>query len=378
MLFLKEILHRKLNFTVTVLGVIVAVTLLVSFYTLTKATWNETRLLTRDMGFNLRIIPAETDMDKFWIEGFSDIHMPEMFLQRMIDQRSVNYAHLTASLHTKYQWNDQEVILSGISPDEKESGGGRKSKMIFAIPKTKVILGYEVADKRDIKSGDSIEIKGEKFQVERILTETGSIDDVKIYFDLSDLQNLLGLPGMINEIMALNCMCSTKGDNPLGTLRGELARIIPEAKVVMNSTIAVARERQRKMGDKYFSMLVPLFIVICMIWIAIASLNNVNQRMQEIGILRALGFSTLRTALLFFARAALAGILGALIGYFIGTLIAVSFGPEIFKVAPNSVKKLPMLLYWSTLVAPVLACVSAFIPIMYALSRDTAKILKED
>ena len=52
----------------------------------------------------------------------------------------------------------------------------------------------------------------------------------------------------------------------------------------MNSTIAVARERQRKMGDKYFSMLVPLLVIICMIWISIASLNNVNQRMKEIGI----------------------------------------------------------------------------------------------
>ncbi|MEA1877605.1 MAG: FtsX-like permease family protein [Bacteroidota bacterium] len=378
MIFLKEILHRKLNFTITVLGVIVAVTLLVSFYTLTKATWNETRLLTRDMGFNLRIIPAQTSMDEFWIEGFSDIHMPEQFLQRLIDQRSVNYAHLTASLHAKHQWNNQDVILSGISPDEKEPGGSRKSKMIFAIPKTKVILGYEVAAKSNLEVGENIELKGQEFLVDRILAETGSIDEIRIYFDLADLQSLLQLPGMINEIMALNCMCSTKGDNPLGTLRAELAKIIPEAKVIMNSTIAVARERQRKMGDKYFSMLVPLLIIICMIWISIASLNNVNQRMKEIGILRALGFSITRTALIFFARAALAGLLGAVLGYFIGTAIATSFGPEIFKVAPDSVKKLPMLLYWTAIVAPILACVSAFIPIMWALNRDTAKILKED
>ncbi|MCK5821618.1 MAG: FtsX-like permease family protein [Bacteroidales bacterium] len=378
MMFLKEILHRKLSFIFTLAGVLAAVTLVVSFYTLTKATWNETRLLTRDMGFNLRIIPTQTNMDEFWINGYSENIMPEQFLQRLVDQNSVNYAHLTASLHKQISWENQKVILSGISPDEIEPGGARKSKMIFAIPSGTVILGFEVANKASIQRGDSIQVLNTAYLVDKILAETGSLDDIRIYFDLNELQTLLNMPGMINEIMALNCMCSTKGDNPLETLRTELGNIIPEAKVVMNSTIAVARERQRKMGDKYFSMLVPLFLIICMLWVAISILNNVNHRLQEIGILRALGFGSGRIAIIFFVRAALAGFLGAILGYYLGTEIAKSFGPDIFKVAPNSVKELPVLLFWSVLIAPILACVSASIPITWALSRDPAVTLKQD
>ena len=314
MLFIKEILHRKLNFFFTLLGVIVAVSIFVSFYTLTKASWNETRLLTRDMGFNLRIIPQYTDMNSFWINGYSDDYMPEEYIQRLIDQRSVDYAHLTASLHKKVTWHDQEIILSGLANDELEPRGTRKSKMIFSIPPDKVTLGYEIATKNHIHEGDSVRILNKAFIADKILSETGSNDDIRMYFNLNDLQVMLNMPGMINEIMALNCMCSTKSDNPLQLLREELARVIPEAKVVMNSTIAVARERQRKMGDKYFNLLVPLLLIASMIWIAIVSLNNVNNRLKEIGILAALGFGSGRIALVFFARAALAGILGALFG----------------------------------------------------------------
>jgi len=378
MLFIKEILNRKLNFFFAVLGVIVAVSIFVSFYTLTKASWNETRLLTRDMGFNLRIIPQQTDMNSFWMDGFSDQLIPEDYIQRLVDQHSVNYAHLTASLHRKVKWHDQDIFLSGLANNELEPKGARRSKMIFAIPQGKVVLGYEVATRNHIQTGDSVTILNETFVTDNVLVETGSNDDIRMYFNLSDLQEMLNTPGMINEIMALNCMCSTKGDNPLQLLRDELARVIPETKVIMNSTIAVAREKQRKMGDKYFNLLVPLLLIASMIWIALVSLNNVNSRLQEIGILAALGFGTFRLALVFFARAALAGIIGALLGYFIGTELAISLGPQIFKAAPHSVKVLPVLLKWSVLGAPLFACISSFIPIMWAISRDTATILKQD
>lgn len=352
--------------------------IMVFFYTLTKASRNETRLLTRDMGFNLRIIPGETDMNGFWLEGYSDISMPQEFLKRLIDQRSINYAHLTASLHRKIFINDLEVILTGLSPDELEPSGARKSKMIFAIPKGTAVIGFETAKIVNAKKGEKINILGEEFSIDRVLAESGSNDDIRIYLDLNDMQRLTGMEGQINEIMALNCMCSTKGDNPLDTLRKELGRVVPEARVVMNSTIATARERQRKMGDKYFDIIVPVLLIASMLWIAIFSLINVNQRNQEIGILKALGFGTIRIAGTFFARAILAGLIGAILGYFIGTSLAEAYGPEIFKVAPNSVKPIIKLLWYAIPLAPLFAGVAAFIPIMWAVSRDTAESLKED
>ncbi|MQY80296.1 MAG: hypothetical protein GH151_14095 [Bacteroidetes bacterium] len=81
-LIYKEIIHRKLNFVLALLAVTIAVAFFVSFFTANEASKRETIRLTRDMGFNLRIIPGETDMNKFWTEGYSDLTMPEDYINR--------------------------------------------------------------------------------------------------------------------------------------------------------------------------------------------------------------------------------------------------------------------------------------------------------
>ena len=378
LLFLKEIKYRLGNFTLGVLGVVTAVAIVVFFVVMTKASQNETRILTRDMGFNLRIIPDSTNMNDFWISGYSDITMPEKFVDDLVDKKAFFYAHLTATLHKQIKWNGLDVILTGISPDELNPKGKKKSKMIFAIPEGKAYVGYEIAQEMQINTGDDIDILGRKYNVERTLAETGSNDDVRIYFALSDLQKLLNKEGAISEIMALNCMCSTEGDDPLGDLRTQLEKDLPNTKVIMNRTIAVARERQRKMMDNYFAVILPVLLILSAIWIGTTSMINVMQRKHEIGVLRALGFGTFSIARLFFARVLVMGILGALIGYAVGTYMAVDFGPGVFKVTAKSVKPIFNLLYWSVGLAPLFAILSAFIPVMFAISREPAEMLKEE
>lgn len=378
MLFQKEIAYRKINFMLGVLGMITAVAIVILFIIMTKASQNETRRLTRDMGFNLRIIPEGTDMNDFWISGYSDRTMPESFVKVLVDKKSLYYAHLTATLHKRMEWNGTETILTGISPEELETSGRQKSKMIFAIPSGKVYLGYELSSALNLKIGEQISVLGNEFEVERTLAETGSDDDIRMYFSLPDLQRLLKQEGVISEIMALNCLCSTQGDDPLEALREQLAAALPNTKVIMNRTVAVARERQRKMMDNYFAVLLPIFLIVCAIWVGTISMINVMQRKHEVGILRALGFGRWKIARLFFARALTMGLIGALIGFALGSIMAMEYGPEVFKVTAKSVTPVYRLLYWAVITAPLFAAFSAFIPVMYAISREPAMMLKEE
>ena len=191
MLFLKEIKYRKLNFLLGVIGMIAAVAIVVLFFMMTAASQNETRRLTRDMGFNLKIIPDNTNMNNFWISGYSNQTMPQEYVDKLVEARSFYYAHLTATLHKRIEWRNTEVVLTGISPDEMETNGSKKSKMIFAVEPGTVYVGYELAKDLEIKDGGEVEVLGKNFKVERTLAETGSEDDVRIYFDLAELQQLL-------------------------------------------------------------------------------------------------------------------------------------------------------------------------------------------
>ena len=98
-LIYQEIKYRKYNFILATLAIITAVALFVSFFTASEASQRETIRLTRDMGFNLRIIPKETDMDTFWTRGFSQNSMPEEYVNRFTDRKDISYAHVTATLN---------------------------------------------------------------------------------------------------------------------------------------------------------------------------------------------------------------------------------------------------------------------------------------
>ena len=137
----KEIFHRKINFLLAVMAIVIGVALFVAFYTMSEASNRETIRLTRDMGFNLRIVPKETNMDKFWHLGYSEFTMPQENALKFMSFKDFSFAHLTATLHHKLLWRGMEVVLTGIS-DELEPSGREKTPMIHIIKPGDLILGF--------------------------------------------------------------------------------------------------------------------------------------------------------------------------------------------------------------------------------------------
>ena len=117
-LILKEIRHRKLNALLSLLSILTAVAFFVAYFTTAEASRRETTRITRDIGFNLRIIPKSTDMDIFWTTGFSDRTMPEATLERLAGYKNVflSYNHLVASLQRRFELAGKTVLLTGLSP----------------------------------------------------------------------------------------------------------------------------------------------------------------------------------------------------------------------------------------------------------------------
>jgi len=377
-LIYKEILYNKLNFFLTLLAISLAVAFFVSFFTANEASKRETIRLTRDMGFNLRIIPKETDMNNFWTTGYSNYTIPQEYINRFWDFKNFSFAHLTATLHKMITWHGEKVVLTGIAP-EIEPSGKNKTPMIFTIEPGTVYIGYELAKDMNLKQEDRIEILGKEFIVTKTLSETGSTDDIRIYGTLSEIQELLGMEGLINEIMALNCLCLLPdGNENLVIIREQLAQVLPEAKVIMNTTIASARERQRYMLEKYFAVITIFVIILISIWIGILVMINVRDRLVEIGILNAIGHGWVNIAGLFVWKVFFIGLASAVVGFILGTVLAVKFGSDIFKVTSDLLKPIYGLLGWSMLFAPLFSSLISLLPVMVAVSKDPNTILRKE
>jgi len=376
-LVLREVAHRKLGFVFSLIGVAAAVVMFVFFFTAGEASRRETTRLMRDMGLNLRIIPKQTDMDAFWVTGFSDRTMPEEYVHQLASHSGLSYAHLLPTLRQKAQWRGREAILVGILP-EISPVDKRKPSMSLAIEQGSVYVGHELARGAGVKEGDQVELLGKPFTVAACLAERGSNEDISIFGHLHDVQGLVDMKERINEIQALNCVCFDSDKDALETLREQLAPVLPEAQVIQIRSMAEARENQRRMVEDYLAVIMPFVLVVCAAWVGLLALINVRERRQEIGILRALGYGSGRIASLFLGKAAAVGVLGALIGFGIGTALALVYGPGVFQVTGKMIKPMYGLLGWSVVLAPAFAAVSAFIPTMIAVTQDPAVTLREE
>ncbi len=373
----KEIIHRKLNFLLSLAAIGTAVALYVGFFTTAEASKKETARLMRDLGYSLRIIANDTDMTEFYNRGYSEKTLPEESVAQFASQRGLSYAHLLGTIYQRINWRGREVILTGIS-NELSPPDRNKPSMIFTIEQGTVYLGYELGQSLGLKKGDEIEIQGETFKIVNCLNEKGNMDDIRIYGNLKDFQKLLNMEGKINEIQALDCACLDPGVDVLAKLRAELNQYIPGAKVVRARTMAETREKQRYMLEQYLAMILPFAAVVCAIWIGALAMLNARERRYEIGVLRALGYRSGKIAALFLGKAIVIGVVGAGIGFAVGTWLALTFGPQIFEVTAKGIRPLYSLLTWSLLAAPAFAAVSSFIPTTIAVTQDPAETLRDE
>ncbi|MGD8238017.1 MAG: FtsX-like permease family protein [Armatimonadota bacterium] len=352
-----------------------AVALFVAVLTMCDASQRETTRLMRDMGFNVLILPKGTDMGDFWTADFAKEDMPEEYVHRLAESDTVSIRHLVARLQKKITWRKRDVLLTGILPEVGMAHMPKKPPMGASVPRGKVWLGYELAQSMDMGVGDTIDLGDKRFVVEKCLDERGSKDNIRIFAHLHDVQEVLGQPGRINEIRAISCRC--EGDR-LARVRADLAAALPGTQVTEFTTKAVARAETRRMVEQYAAFVIPAVLVVAAIWIALLTLSNVRQRRAEIGILRAMGVDSGRIAALFLGKAVVVGVLGAGLGFALGTSLALRFGPHVFPLTANKIAPMYSLLPWSLLGAPLLCALASYLPTIVAITQDPAAVLREE
>jgi len=378
-LILRELRHHRFNAALSLLGLVAAVALLVVIRLLSTAAERETRRVVRDLGFNLRIIPRETDPELFFATGYSDKTLPADAVQRLASgaQTFVSFNHLTASLERRIPIGDREAILTGLGP-AVVGGGDKKQPMGFNIAPGKAHVGYLLARRLGAKPGAPLPVQGRLLTVEKVLVESGTDDDIRLFTSLPDAQAILNLPGRISEIKAIDCLCLTADQDPLTQLRAALAKLLPEAQVLQMRTMADARAKQRQTAERYSRFAVPLVLGIGAAWVGILAALNVRERRAELGLWRALGHGSGRIAALFLGRAALLGIAGAALGYLLGNAVGLHYGPKLYPVTAGGFASEPLLLGWALVVTPAFAALAAFLPAMIAVAQDPAETLRAD
>jgi ABC-type lipoprotein release transport system permease subunit len=150
---------------------------------------------------------------------------------------------------------------------------------------------------------------------------------------------------------------------------------------------ALLQEKQGRAGLKQhratlISVTVPSAIVLSALWIGFLTLNNVQHRRAEIGLLRALGLRSSQILGIFIAKAAVWGSVGAALGVAVGLIAGMATGTRLEGIAMNSVPLgfviQPLALIVVLLVSPIVAMLASWLPALSAAQQDPALVLREE
>jgi putative ABC transport system permease protein len=380
----KELWYRRLSSIIILFTVIVASSVTVAVYTLSKASEDETRKIMREQGLNLYIFPKGTNLIDFYSVNntgtFSDKYVDILAESETFDA----VRHLTGILQIKYpDWKDpngstHQIVLFGYKDEAQQKYLPAQEIMGFDVKKGTVQVGSLVA--KNIKPGEPFVIFGVdgkqyNFQIDKRLEEGRGMMDQGVSFNLDDLQQVLGMEGKINKIEALGCVCK---DGRIKNARNQVQAIFSDLEVTEISSIADARENQRIMMNKYGAFIIPFVVISCLLITALLFYQNVSIRRREIGILKAMGNSSVTILFLFLFKAFILGLAGGVAGFFIGDLVAGYFGKEIFRFTASNIKTVWTVFYYTIVLFPLLWMLSSWIPALIATRIDAAKTLSKE
>jgi putative ABC transport system permease protein len=183
------------------------------------------------------------------------------------------------------------------------------------------------------------------------------------------------MEGQINKIEALGCVCH---DGRIKNARNQVQAIFTDLEVTEISSIADARENQRLMMNKYGAFIIPFIILTCLLITGLLFYQNVTGRKHEIGLLKAMGTGNAGILFMFLAKAFILGLIGGIIGFFAGTLIAEYFGRTIFRFTAADIKPVWNLFIYTMIIFPVLWMLASWVPALRATQIDAARTLSEE
>ena len=191
------------------------------------------------------------------------------------------------------------------------------------------LVGAVAAELLELKRGDTIPLNGINVTVTGILEEAGSNDDYQIFVPIETLQKAFNKEGLISA-MDIRALCNAC---PVVFIAGTINQNIPGVRAVAVQQVASAEMEMMSRINRFMLALAGITLAVGLFGVGNTMMRSVNERIKDIGIMRAVGASHHQIIKVFIYEAIIIGIVGGIFGYLAGTLLAYGLGPVIFEVS---------------------------------------------
>lgn len=379
---LREVGRRKFRTVYTASSVAISVALLIAALMVGMAGQKDLLLTIARYGHSLTIFPAtsnETSLQNFGIGAGHYIPEESIPAIQQVYEKAIRTgwekkggyvldagapggvdmlqpAVFTPRLYEETTVNGKKVVVAGIRPDEEYT-----ARFWWEVDEGNLLrspeecmVGKIFSKVTGVRTGDTLSVNERRFKVSGVLRETDSPDDYMIFANLKQVQDAFGKPKRVS-LINVRAMCNYC---PVGEAELALNTTVVGVRATSQREIAEAQHRIFKNVTSVIVGLVVLSMIIACMAVFNMVMGNIHSRLREAGLLKVVGASRSQLLRLFIYESLIIGLVGGVIGYGLGHVLAVTVGPLLVKGAVIEPQwRYPLIAIGAAMAASVLASI---------------------
>jgi putative ABC transport system permease protein len=400
-LTLKELWHRKSQLISGLLAITLGIGVIVGIRTISVVSEKAVAVNLDNLGANILVLPQAASVDNYYSADIDAPTFPESYVEKIVTSTLPGVDNMSPKLTRRVKIGNHNVVLTGILPKSEiaskpiwQSGGllgnhvnascapktgtqpskyldeKLQRKGIDTLAESDCFIGSAVAQKLNVKENGTLTIENKPFTVVKVLPETGTVDDDRVFANLHTVQALLGTGEQISAIEIMGC-CAAISDGLLGKLRN----ILPDTRITTIGQIVSTQIETNRLMNKISLVFLIIIIFVGSISIGNYIWANVNERRKEIGILRMIGYHKRHIYYILILKAVLMGLVGGISGFIVGTFAAIWLAPQFAGI---QVSPIYTLLLTSIAISIVISVVGSIIPAYMAGKIEPFSNMQED
>ena len=307
------------------------------------------------LGANILILPKSASLQDYYSSDMQEDVFPEEYVTRLANSDLQGLDNLSPKLSVPVELQGQAVHADGDTPQERVPGQGqlagsrhllspaglRRPLMFPAQPRrlprkrwcasgssthwasNEALVGADVAASLGVKAGRHDPAPGQVLLRDRGPSRRRAPWTIRASSPIcTRSRSWPARDSVVNAIEIVGC-CNqiSKG------LVQKINQLLPEAKVVTITQIVDTQIKTNRMMSRLSVLFLGIIVLVGGASIANYMYANVFERRREIGTLMALGAGSSVVLRMFLLKALLLGLGGGIMGYVLGTVMAVVLGP---------------------------------------------------
>ncbi|HTG02029.1 MAG TPA: ABC transporter permease [Nitrospirota bacterium] len=378
---LNNLLRKKGRTFFLIAGLSVGIGAAVAMTTVGDAMNREVMRALDEFGANILILPASEGLPLSYggltvtavSAGGRELTTADLGAIRTIKNKA-NISTVAPKLLVQTSVGGNKVLVAGVDfkAEQRLKQWWRVAAGAHPQREDEVLIGKNASALLRLVPGDAFSVDGSKLRVAGVLAATGSQDDGLIFADLAWVQHSFKRGNAVS-LIELSALCS---GCPIDDIVSQINSALPGARAVAVKETVELKMQAMHYFHKFSLGISALLLIVAGMIIFFAMTASVKERVQEIGLFRAIGFRTGHIIRVLLTEAFLVSLMAGVAGYGIGVISPRFVAPYLMSAYHLSFEFDPLLAAGSLAASVVVGLLASIYPAVRAGRLDPVEALK--